>query len=308
MTPDCLACPLTCFQDMLCSVRLHLQQWHEFKGPGEKRLGGNAVLALDSFSFLPPAHHPHPQPTTLTPSPLTIFPSSPHPPTIFFPTFPHHPPAPPPSVPQCCLASGSDTQYPHCVAKKRSSSGVVRMAGRLITFGLAVALILLLCKIHSLQRNRHKTEPGTAPERGEEEEERQKEESERWRGSEKGIATLFATAFSAQRKRRLVSSCSGAVFRHVKTKDFLSDYIGIDIKQRTVDIDCAGDRPRHISTQLAPVAEKHINWLHWEPRLVTMAKHTGRRRRVETGQRVHVVPLSGEALKRQELKQSENVE
>ncbi|KAF3707346.1 hypothetical protein EXN66_Car000519 [Channa argus] len=29
-----------------------------------------------------------------------------------------------------------------------------------------------------------------------------------------------------------VSSCSGAVFRHVKTKDFLSDYIGIDIKQR----------------------------------------------------------------------------
>lgn len=34
--------------------------------------------------------------------------------------------------------------------KKRSSSFVVRAAGRLITFGLAVALILALCKIHSL--------------------------------------------------------------------------------------------------------------------------------------------------------------
>lgn len=44
----------------------------------------------------------------------------------------------------------------------------------------------------------------------------------------------------------------------------------------TADIDCAGDRLKHISTQLAPAAEKHINWLHWEPCLVTMAKHTGR--------------------------------
>lgn len=51
--------------------------------------------------------------------------------------------------------------------------------------------------------NRHKTEPGTAPERGIEEEERQKEESERWRGSERGIAFLFAAAYSAQRKGRL---------------------------------------------------------------------------------------------------------
>lgn len=34
---------------------------------------------------------------------------------------------------------------------KKSSSVVVRMAGRLITFGLAVALILMLCKIHSLR-------------------------------------------------------------------------------------------------------------------------------------------------------------
>lgn len=55
----------------------------------------------------------------------------------------------------------------------------------------------------------------------------------------------------------------------------------------------AGDRPRHISTPLTPATEKHINWLHWEPCLVTMAKHTGwrrtkrRRRRAETGQRVH---------------------
>ncbi len=48
------------------------------------------------------------------------------------------------------------------------------------------------------------------------------------------------------------------------------------VHPRTVDIDCAGDRLRHISTQLAPAAEKHINWLHWEPCLVTMAKHTGR--------------------------------
>jgi len=64
------------------------------------------------------------------------------------------------------------------------------------------------------------------------------------------------------------------------------------VRPRTVDIDCAGDRLRHISTQLAPAAEKHINWLHWEPCLVTMAKHTRRRRwwrrrrrrrRVETG-------------------------
>lgn len=34
--------------------------------------------------------------------------------------------------------------------RKRSSSVVVRAAERLITFGLAVALILMLCKIHSL--------------------------------------------------------------------------------------------------------------------------------------------------------------
>lgn len=48
------------------------------------------------------------------------------------------------------------------------------------------------------------------------------------------------------------------------------------VHPRTVDIDCAGDRLSHISTQLGPAAEKHINWLHWEPCLVTMAKHTGR--------------------------------
>lgn len=47
------------------------------------------------------------------------------------------------------------------------------------------------------------------------------------------------------------------------------------VHPRTVDIDCAGDRLRHISTQLALAAEKHINWLHWEPCLVTMVKHTG---------------------------------
>lgn len=51
------------------------------------------------------------------------------------------------------------------------------------------------------------------------------------------------------------------------------------VHPRTVDIDCAGDRLRHISTQLAPAAEKHINRLHQEPCLVTMAKHTGRERR-----------------------------
>lgn len=33
---------------------------------------------------------------------------------------------------------------------------------------------------------------------------------------------------------------------------------------------------RHISTPLAPATKKHINWLQWEPCLVTMAKHTGR--------------------------------
>lgn len=48
------------------------------------------------------------------------------------------------------------------------------------------------------------------------------------------------------------------------------------VHPRTVDIDCVGDRPRHISTPLAPATEKHINWLHREPCLVTMAKHTGR--------------------------------
>lgn len=48
------------------------------------------------------------------------------------------------------------------------------------------------------------------------------------------------------------------------------------VHPRTVDIDCVGDRPRRISTPLVPATEKHINWLHWEPCLVTMAKHTGR--------------------------------
>ena len=42
-----------------------------------------------------------------------------------------------------------------------------------------------------------------APERGIEEEERQKEESERWRGSERGIAFLFAAVCSAQSRGRL---------------------------------------------------------------------------------------------------------
>ena len=70
------------------------------------------------------------------------------------------------------------------------------------------------------------------------------------------------------------------------------------VHPRTVDIDCAGDRLRHISTQLGTAAEKHINWLHWEPCLVTMAKHTGRgeggrRRRVETGQRVQSTVSQG---------------
>lgn len=49
--------------------------------------------------------------------------------------------------------------------------------------------------------NRHKTEPGTVPERGKEEE-RQKEQSEWWRGSERGTALRFAATYSAQRKGR----------------------------------------------------------------------------------------------------------
>lgn len=50
------------------------------------------------------------------------------------------------------------------------------------------------------------------------------------------------------------------------------------VHPRTVDIDYAGDRLRRISTQLGTAAEKHINRLHWEPCLVTMAKHTEGRR------------------------------
>lgn len=56
----------------------------------------------------------------------------------------------------------------------------------------------------------------------------------------------------------------------------LSSALRVFVHPRTVDIDCVGDRPRHISTPLVPATEKHINWLHWEPCLVTMAKHTGR--------------------------------
>lgn len=55
-----------------------------------------------------------------------------------------------------------------------------------------------------------------------------------------------------------------------------SSVLPVFVHPRTVDIDCVGDGPRHISTPLAPATEKHINWLHWEPCLVTMAKHTGR--------------------------------
>lgn len=39
------------------------------------------------------------------------------------------------------------------------------------------------------QRETDRKQPGTAPERGIEEVERQKEESERWRGSERGIVS-----------------------------------------------------------------------------------------------------------------------
>ena len=52
MTPDCFSCPLTSFQDMLCSVRLHLQQQLEFKGlRGEKRQGGEAVFPLGNIRY-----------------------------------------------------------------------------------------------------------------------------------------------------------------------------------------------------------------------------------------------------------------
>lgn len=46
MTPDCFSCPLTSFQDMLCSVRLHLQQQLEFKGPGGERGKGERLCFL----------------------------------------------------------------------------------------------------------------------------------------------------------------------------------------------------------------------------------------------------------------------
>lgn len=65
------------------------------------------------------------------------------------------------------------------------------------------------------------------------------------------------------------------------------------VHPRTVDIDCVGDRPRHISTLLAPATEKHINGLHQEPCLVTMAKHTGREEECWDGAAGSLCSLSG---------------
>lgn len=52
MTPDCLSCPLTSFQDMLCSVRLHLSSSGlSSKGPGGRRRHGvgEAVFPLGNI-------------------------------------------------------------------------------------------------------------------------------------------------------------------------------------------------------------------------------------------------------------------
>jgi len=61
--------------------------------------------------------------------------------------------------------------------------------------------------------NGHNTEPGTAPEREIEEEERQKEESERWRGSERGIAFPARRRVQRSVKRKTVKMWQRRFYR-----------------------------------------------------------------------------------------------
>ena len=72
---------------------------------------------------------------------------------------------------------------------------------------------------------------GQAPERGIEEEDTQKEESERWRGSERGKAFLFAASYCAQRKRKTVKMGQN---RFCQTPFFLTNGLiaGFFVSQR----------------------------------------------------------------------------
>lgn len=84
----------------------------------------------------------------------------------------------------------------------------------------------------------------------------------------KGEGKFSGKTFQVKRQAGFPHSGCPSVLR--------SSALLVFVHPRTVDIDCVGDRLRHISTPLAPATEKHINWLHREPCLVTMAKHTGR--------------------------------